>query len=168
VIAIGRLTKPHGLQGEMVFLPYVYDMELLPELTHRKVALRQNNVWIEDHVVVAWRRSHKRVLMQFDGIHDLARAETLRECEVYIPRKSFPPLPEGDYYWFDIEGLTVFADDGRVLGTLTEIIYTGSNDVYVVQNDSQEYLIPALKDVVRHIDLKRGEIHLHPVPELLG
>jgi 16S rRNA processing protein RimM len=66
----------------------------------------------------------------------------------------------GEYYWFEIEGLAVYGNDGRYLGTVVEIIYTGSNDVYVVRNGTQETLIPALRDVVRMIDLEHGEIHL--------
>ena len=55
---------------------------------------------------------------------------------------------------------------GRLLGTIADIVYTGSNDVYVVRNGSHEILIPALKDIVRHIDLVQQEIHLFPGTEL--
>lgn len=168
MIAIGRLTKPHGLRGEVVFLPYVYDIELLPELTDCKVTLRRGGTAPEERRIVSWRLSNKRVLLQFDGICDLDQAEKFRDYEVLLPRQSFPPLPDGEYYWFDIEGLSVFTSDGRRLGTITEIIYTGSNDVYVVRQDGQEFLIPALNDVVRRIDVKGGEMHLFPVPDLLG
>lgn len=168
MIAIGRLTKPHGLQGEMVFLPYVYDLELLPELRNRRVYLGRQPTLTEERVVVAWRQLPKRVLMRFDGIHDVRHAETFRDCELFIPRERFSPLPEGEYYWFEIEGLTVLTHDGQLLGSIADIIYTGSNDVYVVRNGPQEYLIPALQDVVQRIDLDRGEVHLFPAPELLG
>jgi 16S rRNA processing protein RimM len=111
--------------------------------------------------------AHKRVLVRLHGCQDVTTAETLRESEVLIPRAWFPLLPEGEYYWFEIEGLTVYAHDGRSLGTIREIIYTGSNDVYVVRDGTQETLVPALRNVVRTIDLARGEIRLHPVAGLL-
>ena len=168
MIAIGRLTRPHGLQGEVVFLPYVHDVELLPNLHNRRVCLRRaTDLMTQERMVVAYRRSHKRLLMQLEGCHDVTQAEALRDYEVCIARQHFPPLPEGEYYWFDIEGLRVFTDDGHMLGTIAEIIYTGSNDVYVVQDGSQEFLIPALRDVVRCINLERGEVHLFAVPDLL-
>ena len=167
VIAIGRLTKPHGLRGEVVFLPYVYDMDVLPELTNRQVCLRRDNARDQERTITAWRYVNKRVLIRFEGIDDLDEAERLRDWEVCIARQSFPPLPPGEYYWFDIEGLTAVTSDGRLLGTITDIIHTGSNDVYVIRHETQEYLIPALKEVVRTIDLERGEMHLFPIPELL-
>jgi 16S rRNA processing protein RimM len=167
VVAIGRLTKPHGLRGELVFLPYVCDLKLLPDLTNRWVRLQHKTADSQERVVVAWRPLAKRVLLRLEGCHDVTHAERLRDYEVFIPRWCFPPLPEGEYYWFDIEGLAVYADGGRWLGTIAEIIYTGSNDVYVVWDGTREILVPALKEVVRSIDFIRREVHLFPVPGLL-
>ncbi|MGQ4806862.1 Ribosome maturation factor RimM [Candidatus Entotheonellaceae bacterium PAL068K] len=166
MIVIGRLTKPHGLGGELIFLPYVYAMALLPDLTAQRVSLQHGTEPPHEEVIVAWRRANKRILVWLEGCHDRTRAEALRNHEVSIPRQCFPPLPDGEYYWFDIEGLAVRDSQGRLLGTIADIVYTGSNDVYVVRNGSHEILIPALKDIVRHIDLVRQEIHLFPGTEL--
>jgi 16S rRNA processing protein RimM len=167
LIAVGRLTKPHGLRGEVVFLPYVYDVELLPDLVHQQVFLQQGQAPVQTATIFEWRVVHKRVLVQLHGCKDLTTAEAFRGYEVFIPRSWFAPLPEGEYYWFEIEGLAVYADDGRYLGTVVELIYTGSNDVYVVRHGSHETLIPALRNVIRSIDLARGAIHLYPVVGLL-
>jgi 16S rRNA processing protein RimM len=166
LIAIGRLTKPHGLQGEVVMLPYVHDLALLPNLTTQPVLLRQGGDKTQERFVVGWRTLKKRLLLRLNECHDLAHAETLREWEVCIPRQSFPPLPPGEYYWFEIEGLAVYASDGQYMGTVADIIYTGSNDVYVVRHGTGEVLVPALKDVVRAIDLTQGSIHLFPLQGL--
>jgi 16S rRNA processing protein RimM len=160
LIAIGRLTKPHGLRGELVFLPYVYDLELLPDLRQRHVFLQHARAPVHTHTIIEWSVIHKRVLIRLQGCQDLTTAEAFREYEVLIPRSWFPSLPTGEYYWFEIEGLAVYGNDGHYLGTVVEIIYTGSNDVYVVRNGAQETLIPALRDVVHTIDLKQGEIRL--------
>lgn len=82
----------------------------------------------------------------------------LRDYEVLASRQWFSPLPAGEYYWFEIEGLTVYAGDGRALGIVTDIIHTGSNDVYVVSQEDRETLVPALKDIVRTIDLGGGHL----------
>jgi 16S rRNA processing protein RimM len=167
LIAIGRLTKPHGLRGDLVFLPYVYDLELLPELVQRQVFLQHRHARVQQHMFVEWRESRKRVLVRLQGCEDLTTAETFREHEVLIPRHWFPPLPAGEYYWFEIEGLAVYGNDGRYLGTIVEIIYTGSNDVYVVRHGTQETLIPALRNVVCTIDLEHGEMRLFTAAGLL-
>ena len=161
-IAIGRLTKPHGLHGEVVMLPYVYDLTLLPDLTDQPLLLRQGKDKKQERWVVDWRAIKRRLLLRLNECHDVRHAEALREWEVLIPRHWFPPLPPGEYYWFEIEGLAVYASDGQYLGTIADIIYTGSNDVYVVRHGAREVLIPALKDVVRAIDLVQGSMHLFP------
>jgi 16S rRNA processing protein RimM len=167
LIAIGRLTRPHGLHGEMVMLPYVHDITLLPDLTIQPVVLRQGTDTIQERAILGWRTFKKRLLLRLDECHDIAQAETLREWEILLPRQSFPPLPAGEYYWFEIEGLAVYASDGQYLGTISEIIYTGSNDVYVVRHGTREVLVPALKDVVRTIDVAQGRMLLFPAPGLL-
>jgi 16S rRNA processing protein RimM len=166
MIAIGRLTKPHGIQGELVFLPYVSDAELLPDLTNLLVCLRRGEEPVQERTIVDWRWAHKKVLIRLNDCPDLTHAATLREYEVLIPRQCFPPVPEGEYYWFELEGLAVYASDGRRMGTVTDIIYTRANDVFVVRNGIQETLVPALKSVVRTIDVERGEIHLFAVSGL--
>ncbi len=164
LIAIGRFVKPHGLRGELVFLPYIVDMELLPDLIDQPVTLRplasSANQSETTRTVYDWRYFNKRVLMQLDGCSNVSEAETWREVEMLIPRSTFPVLSEGEFYWFEIEGLTVYDADGQHLGAVTEIIHTGSNDVYVVSDGISETLVPALKDTVRTIDLEPGEIHL--------
>lgn len=159
LIAVGRLTKPRGLRGELVFLPYVYELELLPNLVQQHVFLQHGSSCVQ-HTLTEWRVGHKRVLVRLQGCEDLTAAEAFREHEVLIPQQWFPPLPAGEYYWFEIEGLAVYGHDGRYLGTVVEIIYTGSNDVYVVRSGMQETLIPALRDVVRTIDLEHREMRL--------
>ena len=161
LVAIGRFTKPHGVRGELVFLPYVSDVALLPELRERQVWIRHKASRAQTCTILAWRMARSRVLVQIDNCRELSEAEHLRDYEMAIPRQWFSPLPAGEYYWFEIEGLTVYAGDGRALGIVTDIIHTGSNDVYVVSHEGRETLIPALKDIVRAIDLEGGAMHLH-------
>jgi 16S rRNA processing protein RimM len=167
MVPIGRLTKPHGLKGELVLLPYVDDLTVLPELAGLRVYLQCRAHDVREGTISAWRQANKRVLIRLKDCQTVEQAETYQDAEVLIPRHCFSPLPEGEYYWFEIEGLTVYASDRRVLGTITSIIHTGSNDVYVVQGGSQEVLVPAIQDVVSRIDLARGEMHLFAVPGLL-
>ena len=79
LIAVGRLTKPHGLRGELVFLPYVYDLELLPDLVQRHVFLRHGYSRVQQHMLTEWRVGHKRVLVRLQGCQDVTAAEAFRE-----------------------------------------------------------------------------------------
>ena len=168
LIAIGRLLKSHGVKGEVVFLPYVYDMTMLPDLVERAVTLQPPAASAYTRTIRSLRHVHKRVLMRFDGCEDMDEAAALRDCELLIPRVHFEPLPAGEYYWFEIEGLKVYTSDGHELGAIDEIIHTGSNDVYVVRQGSGEILVPGLKETVRSIDVRQGEMHLCVRQDALG
>jgi 16S rRNA processing protein RimM len=89
--------------------------------------------------------------IMLDGIDSREAAEALRDRYLEV---EAAPLPEGSYYWHQLEGLAVTDPAGARLGTLTSVFRVGENEVYCVENEAgQELLIPALRDVVREIDL---------------
>ena len=83
-----------------------------------------------------------------------------------VAREDFEPLPEGEFYRFEIEGLNVFNDTGKYYGVIEEIVETGSNDVYVVRGEGKEWLIPMIDSVVQTIDLEQGKLIFHCVEGL--
>ena len=100
-------------------------------------------------------------LLRLEGCHDRTAAEALRGYLVQIPREEALSLEEGEYYEHQILGLEVWTASGAHLGELVEIIYTGANDVYVVQPadaNGQDILVPALEDVVLDIDPDAGRL----------
>jgi 16S rRNA processing protein RimM len=84
------------------------------------------------------------------------QAESLAGCELWIPRKSLPPLDEDTHYWIDLIGMAVFSVGGEYLGRISDIIATGANDVYVVATPEgypvKEILLPAIASVVLTVD----------------
>ena len=107
-------------------------------------------------------RLHKgQALLRLEGCHDRTAAEALRGYLVQIPSEEALPLEEGEYYEHQILGLAVWTASGEYLGELVEIIYTGANDVYVVQPadaNGKDILLPALEDVVLDIDADAGRL----------
>ena len=86
-------------------------------------------------------------------------AEQLRNKIVTIEREMLGPLPEGTYYIADLEGLPVRTADGTALGTIQEVIHTGSNDVYVLKSDQKKpILIPVIDEVVKEVNIEEGYI----------
>lgn len=81
---------------------------------------------------------------------------------VWIARADAPPLPEGEYYHYQLVGLDVVDLEGRSLGRLAEIIETGANDVYVIRGPLGETLLPAIADVVREVDPEGGRMVVQP------
>jgi 16S rRNA processing protein RimM len=94
------------------------------------------------------------VLIKFKGYDDRTAVDALRGQMLSIPRELAVPLGEDEYYTADIIGLEVYLENGDYIGKIVNIIETGSNDVYVAQKGKEQTLIPALKRVVKLIDLK--------------
>lgn len=98
--------------------------------------------------------------MKLKGTEDREAAQLLTNAEIGVDLSVFPELEEGDYYWHDLIGCTVVNLEGYTMGTVTEMMETGSNDVLVVRANSkdafgkQERLIPFLyEQVVKRVDL---------------
>ena len=108
------------------------------------------------------------VLLKLRGIDDATAAEKLRDADLSIPLSELAKLPPDSYYQHDIIGLRVFTLDDTPLGTIVDILVTGSNDVYIVKTrEGVQHLIPAIKDVIKQIDLIRRTMHIDPIPGLL-
>ena len=84
-----------------------------------------------------------------------------------MSKKELEPLREGEYYWFQLIGMDVHTDRGQYLGTLENVFNTGSNDIYVVQREEREWLIPALKEIIREVDIDKKQMIICPMEGLL-
>ena len=161
---IGKVVALFGLQGEL-------KVRLLTDIPNRFAQLGAVYVG-SDHArySIEHVRPYKgeMILLKFKGIDDADAAEALRNLDLDIPLSSLTKLPPDSYYQHDILGLHVVTLAGRELGTIVDIIVTGSNDVYVIKApDGQQVLIPAIKDVVKQIDLIRHTMHIDLLPGLL-
>ena len=160
-IAVGRVTRAHGLKGEVAVLPLSQvDTRFEPG---SKLFLDEG----EASVTVATSRPHKgRLLVTFREIRDRDQAERLGGRYLLIPASSSPSLPEGEYWPHEVVGARVETAEGRLIGTIREIIHTPANDVWVARDDAGEVLIPALKDVVESVDVPGRRVIVREVPGL--
>ncbi len=161
-LAVGRVVRPHGIRGALL-------VEAFSELIHDLQADHQ--VFLgEEHKVVNVRefRSHKRgYLLSVEGCEDRDTAELWRDHRIYLRFEKTDALPEGTYFHFQILGLTVETEDAECLGTITNILQTGANDVYVVQDEAgNELLLPAIESVIREVDLENSRIIVTLLPGL--
>ncbi len=161
-LAVGRIVAPHGVHGEVeVEIHTDFPQRFTPEarffVGERKVAM----------VVERVRPFKHRLLIKFREVPDRTTAESLRGAWVHIPVEEAWPLEEGEYYEYQIIGLEVWTEEGEYLGVVDHIIYTGANDVYVIQGPRGEVLIPAIEQVVKEIDLDEERITVHLLPGLV-
>jgi len=102
----------------------------------------------------------KGIIVKFNGIHTPEEARQLTGKLIEIERSHLPTLPKNEFYWSDLEGLTVINKNGDILGKVIYLIETGSNDVLVVKG-KREFAIPyLLGSVVTSVDLEKQEIHV--------
>ena len=118
-------------------------------------------------VIASARWQKGMVYLRLSGIEDREAAAELRGRLLAIAESELEPLPEGQYYRFQLIGLAVVSTDGEELGRVTEVLSTGANDVYVVRGDRGELLLPATDEVVREIDLEGGRMFVEALPGLL-
>ena len=157
MFTIGKIVNTHGVKGEVRVLPSRDDVKRFGKLKEVKVENRTMTTYEIETV-----RYHKNfVLLKFKGIDTMNEAELLKNSLLKIDRKDALPLKKDEYYQCDLYGLRVVTDTGRDLGKLTDILMTGSNDVYVVRNEEKEILIPAIKQCILKVDLEAGEILVH-------
>lgn len=154
-IAVGEIIKPQGIRGELKAIPLTYNIKRFGEI--RRVFWK-TPVGLQELFLEGYRPFKSFVLLKFSGIDNLTEAERLGRGLIYIPRSERPKLPEGRYYLDEIEGLEVFTIQNEYLGKITQIMQTGSNDVYCVAGSNREILIPALKHVIRAVLLEQGRM----------
>ncbi len=156
LVEIGRLVKVHGLKGRLKAVSYLESETLLDELD--EVILRPEKGPGKTFRVRAVQPQHKSYFIELENINDPDSAGELVGSGIFIPADMLEDLPEDEYYWHQIIGLKVIAETGDYLGEVSSIFPTGSNEVYVVTGGKREILLPAIEDVIKKIDLEKGEI----------
>ena len=151
-IVIGRIGAAHGIRGELRIIP-------LTDFPERFATLREVMGGDELLHIESVKPQGKNFLMRFREYAVREDAQKLTGRLLTVARAEAAPLDEGEYYVFDIVGLTVYDEEDNELGTVENVLRTGSNDVYAVRSeDGHEILIPALRKVVRTIDVPNGRM----------
>lgn len=156
LIAIGKIVNTHGHLGEMKVLPLTDFPERFAKTKRVSIDLKDQ---ILDYHIESVRYHNRFIILKFKEITDMNMAEKIKGAIIKVPREETVKLPEGHFYVFDIIGLQVYTTDERHLGQVTDVITTGSNDVYVVKmENNKEILIPALKQVVQEININEQKM----------
>ena len=160
-IIIGQILAPWGVKGKL-------KVEVVTDFPERFTP--QSRIYVNRQPMTIdsteWRKG--KVIIKLNTVDSIEEAQKLRGQPVEIPHSQLHPLPEGQYYHFQLIGLEVWTTQGELLGTVTEILNADSNDNYVVRGAKGEVLIPAIEDVVKSIDLNKGCIIIEPIEGLLS
>ena len=164
-IVIGKVISTHGNKGEIKVVPLTDSIGRFKDLVN--VFIRKNDSR-EILKINRLRINKNNVFLKFESINDLNKAKMIVGSFLEIEKSDAVELPKDSYFIFDIIGLEVYTNKNVFLGKVEDIITTGSNDVYIVKNRSnQEILIPAIHDVIKDIDLKKRRITINMVDGLI-
>jgi 16S rRNA processing protein RimM len=165
LITIGRIVKPQGRHGEVAVEPLSDRSERFAEL-RRVFAFGAGGDPRELGVTSCW--PHKgRYVLKLAGVDSIEAAEALRDLQIAIPEEELARLPEGSYYYHQLQGLEVVDEGGKSLGHVAELMETGATPNLVVRGLEGETLIPFAETFVREVNLGARRIVVNP-PELVG
>lgn len=160
ILEIGKVVNTHGIRGEFKIQPWCDDPVIFDELEYIYIGGKKYNIKRS--------RFHKTCeIVAVEGIDNINDAELLKNKTVTVEREMLGELPEGTYYIADIIGLAVKTAGGECLGKVSQVISTGSNDVYEVEREGKKpLLLPVIDDVVRDVDIDGGCITVVLIPGL--
>ena len=164
-LTIGEIVAPFGLAGEMKVRLETDFPERFRKL--KRVCLRFPDGHAEMADVEATRPHKTQILLRLQGVDSIEQAEALRNTFLQVRTQDAVRLPKDEFYIYDLLGCEVVTEDGRVFGKLMHIMRGGGNDVYVIGEGKSEVLLPAIKDVIRSVDLQQRRIVVSPTPGLL-
>lgn len=157
-IAIGQILKPQGLKGELKVNPLTDDLARFTLL--KKVLIQREQSYVS-YDVLSVRTYQNMVFLSFCDIPDRNAAVALRNAYLWVERKDAVPLQEGRYYICDVMGCMVIDEYRHEYGTVEDIIQTGSNDVYIIDDKKgKQWMLPALKSIISAYDVENGFIHI--------
>ena len=156
LVVLGRVSGLFGVRGWLKIHSYTKPRDAI--LNYHVWLIELNGKWRSVDLGEG-RRQGKTIVARFRGVSDRDAAVVFLNAAIGVERKLMPETDKDEYYWTDLEGLQVEKHSGDYLGTVAYLLETGSNDVMVVKDRSNEILIPfIIGDVIKDVDLDEGKI----------
>lgn len=162
---IGQIVNTSGLKGVMKVKPFTDDITKFSNLKTIYVSIKKE---LKEFEIEQARFSKNMVFLKLKGIDTVEQAEDYRNLYLKIKRNKDEKLEKDSYYIVDILGCKIITDEGKELGNIADVFSTGSNDVYVVKDElGKQVLLPAIKDVIKKVDIRNKVITVHLLEGLL-
>ncbi len=162
MIYVMQVVNTHGIKGEVKALHFTDGEDFFKKV---------KTVYMEDNTpvkILSWRFHKGSVILKLSGVDDANTAERLKFTKLYAKEKELPKLPDGEYYFFELIGLTGVLPDGEEFGKVTNVIENNAANLLEFTKDSGEkVLIPKIPVFVKEIDIKDGKIYITPIEGLI-
>ena len=165
---VGKIVNTHGLLGEV----RVISSTDFPEERYKignKLYLFKDNEKQPLPLVIRSHRTHKNFnLLAFEDYYNLGQVENFKNGVLKVSKDQLGDLEEGEFYFHEIIGCTVFTDEGEEIGEITEVLTPGANDVWVIKRAAKkDVLIPYIDQIVKEVDIKDQKVIITPMEGLL-
>lgn len=165
LLRVGVITTTHGVRGEVKVFPTTDDRDRFMDLKSVILDTGKDHRVLEIQQVKFFKNM---VILKFKGLDNISDVENFRQMDLLVTREQAVELGPDENFIADLVGLRVLTEKGEILGTLTDVIQTGANDVYCVKTpEGKEVLLPAIKDCILNVDLEKQEILVHILDGLL-
>jgi len=164
LLLIGKVVRPHGLRGLLRIISYADSPDTYVKAG--EVFLEGGSGKAVKHGIIAITPGKKIFLLHLEDLDSLEKAETYRGGNIYIKKTGLSRGGE-EYFWHELMGLPVFLDTGKRIGIIRQIVPGAGHDIYVVQEEDKEILIPAVHEVIKEVDLENKRVVVTEIDGLL-
>ena len=164
-LRVGVISSTHGIRGEVKVFPTTDDTNRFKTLKEVLLDTGKEKLPLEVEGVKFFKNM---VILKFKGYDNINDIEPYRGKDLLVTRENAVKLAPGEKCIADLIGLTVVTDGGETFGTVTDVLQTAANDVYVIDGcDGKEYLFPSIKECILNVDLEAGTVTVHIMDGLL-
>ena len=167
---VGAITQTHGIRGEVKVFPMTDDVSLFKNMKELILDTGKEQIVLE---VTSARPQKNLVILKFKGIDNINDVEKYKGCGLFVTKENRVKCKKDEYFIADLIGLRAIDEEGEAFGTISDVIQTGANDVYVVTTkQGEEVMIPAIKDCILEVSVEEqdgqaGYVRIHLLPGLL-
>ena len=162
-ILIGKIVNTHGIKGEIKIYPYTDNLDNVSNL---KEVFFDKDLKIK-HKIKSSKIIKNMIIFKLENINTVEEAQKLKNTDLYIQKEDISDI-EDTYYIEDLIGMEVIDENEKNLGSITYVFNTGANDVYEVNDENNKKIyLPAIKDVVKNVDIKNKKMYVKMMEGLL-
>ena len=165
LLQVGAITSTHGVRGEVKVFPTTDDVKRFSKLKEVELETPTGTTKLHIKGVKYFKQFAILKFEEYDSLNDV---ECIKGCKLFVTRKNAVKLQKGEYFIADLIGMKVVDPDMQVEGELTDVMQTGANDVYdITLDDGRSFLLPAIADCIKKVDMSERVITIHILEGLL-
>ena len=165
LLQVGAITSTHGVRGEVKVFPTTDDVKRFSKLKEVELETKEGTVTLHIQGVKYFKQF---AILKFKEYQSLNEVEGIKGSRLFVTRENAVKLQKNEFFIADLIGMKVIDSEKGLEGILTDVLQTGANDVYDIElSDGRSFLLPAIKDCVKKVDMQAKLIEIHILEGLL-